>query len=87
MIPPRPPAFPAIPDNAAAGVRKTREAEHAILVQDHASYNAAECVTAEFIGEAVNEIWYRNLLQSISFYTTVKAMTRLNVGGYIPVNW
>ena len=49
VIPPRPPAYPAIADDATAGVRKRREAEHAILVQDHASYDAAERATAKFL--------------------------------------
>ncbi len=90
VIPPRPPAYPAIPDAAAAGVRKRREAEHAILVQDHASYDAAERATAKFLREAVDEFCYSDLRHcSISFYTTVKAMTIMthlnaNCGGLHP---
>ena len=89
VIPPRPPAYPAIPDDAAAGIRKRREAEHALLVRDHASYDAAERATAKFLREAVDEIWYRDLRHTISFYTTVKAttiMTHLNAncGGLHP---
>ncbi len=41
-IPPRPPTYPAVPDDATAVVRARREAEHAILVRDFATYEAAE---------------------------------------------
>ena len=41
-IPARPPAYPAIADDASAVVCARREAEHAILVRDYASYNVAE---------------------------------------------
>ena len=76
--PQRPPAYPAIADDAAAGVRKRREAEHAILVKDHASYEAAERATAKFLRDTVDEIWYRDLRDARSFYTNVTAMQLMN---------
>ena len=63
-IPPRPPAYPAIADDASAVVRARREAEHAILVKDYASYDAAERAAAKFIHDAVDEIWYCDLRHS-----------------------
>ena len=41
-IPQRPPTYPNVPDNATAVVRAHREAEHAILVKDFATYKATE---------------------------------------------
>lgn len=88
-IPPRPPAYPAIADNASAVVRARAEAEHAILVRDFASYDAAERAVAKFIRDAVDEIWYRDLRHARSFYTSVTAqqlMSHLdaNCGGLHP---
>jgi len=88
-IPPRPPAYPAIADNASAVVRARAEAEHAILVRDYASYDAAERAVAKFIRDAIDEIWYRDLRHARSFYTSVTAhqlMTHLdaNCGGLHP---
>ncbi len=87
--PPRPPAYPIIDDAATAVVRARREAEHAILVRDFASYEAAERATAKFIREAVDEIWYRDLRHDRSFYTHVTAKQLLshlddNCGGLHP---
>ena len=59
--PPCPPAYPIIDNVATAVIRAHREAEHAILVCDFASYEAAECATAKFIRKAVDEIWYCDL--------------------------
>eukprot|EP00804_Cyclotella_cryptica_P027250 CCRYP_014351-RA/>CCRYP_014351-RA protein AED:0.45 eAED:0.45 QI:0/-1/0/1/-1/1/1/0/135 len=59
--PPRPPAYPIIDDAATAVVRAHREAKHAILVRDFASYEAAKRATAKFIHDAVDEIWYCDL--------------------------
>jgi len=87
--PQRPPAYPIIDDAATAVVRARREAEHAILVRDFASYEAAERATAKFIRDAVNEIWYRDLRHDRSFYTHVTAKQLLahlddNCGGLHP---
>ena len=87
--PNRPPAYPAIDDDASAVVRARREALHAILVKDYAAYEAAERATAKFIRDAVDEIWYRDLRHARSFYTHVTAQQLLelldaNCGGLHP---
>jgi hypothetical protein len=88
-MPLRPPAYPVVADDAAAGIRKRREAEHAILVRDHASFEAAERATAKFLRDAVDEIWYRDLRDARSFYTNVTAKQLIdhldaNCGGLHP---
>lgn len=88
-IPPRPPAYPAIANDATAVVRARGEAQHAIKVRDFNSYEAAERATAKFIRDAVDEIWYKDLKHARSFYTSVTAkqlMTHLdtNCGGLHP---
>jgi hypothetical protein len=88
-VPPRPPAYPAIPDDASAVVRARHEATHAILLRDYASYEAAERATAKFIRDAVDELWYRDLRHPRSFYTNVTAKQLLdhldaNCGGLHP---
>eukprot|EP00804_Cyclotella_cryptica_P022263 CCRYP_020543-RA/>CCRYP_020543-RA protein AED:0.35 eAED:0.91 QI:0/0/0/1/1/1/2/0/366 len=87
--PQRPPAYPIIDDAATSVVRARREAEHAILVRDFASYEAAERATAKFIRDAVDELWYRDLRHDRSFYTHVTAKQLLahlddNCGGLHP---
>eukprot|EP00804_Cyclotella_cryptica_P018733 CCRYP_007225-RA/>CCRYP_007225-RA protein AED:0.88 eAED:0.42 QI:0/-1/0/1/-1/1/1/0/215 len=86
---PCPPAYPIIDDVATAVVRACQEAKPTILVRDFASYEVAECVTAKFIYEAIDEIWYHDLLHNRSFYTHVKAKQLLshlddNCGGRHP---
>jgi hypothetical protein len=88
-IPPQPPTYPAVPDDATAVVRTRREAKHAILVRDFATYEAAERATAKFLCNAVDEIWYRDLCHARSFYTNVTAMQLMehldaNCGGLHP---
>ena len=88
-VPLRPPAYPAIADDASAVVRARGEAQHAILVKDFASYEAAERATAKFIRDAVEEIWYRDLRHPRSFYTNVPAIQLMqhldaNCGGLHP---
>jgi hypothetical protein len=88
-IPPRPPTYLAITDDASAVVRACREAQHAIKERDYASYGAAERATAKFICNAVDKIWYRDLRHARSFYTRVTAkqlLTHLDVncGGLHP---
>ena len=73
-IPVWPPSCPAIPNDATPVVRARREAEHAVRVQDFASYEAAERATAKFIRDAVDEIWYRDLRHPQAFYVNVKAL-------------
>jgi hypothetical protein len=88
-IPPRPPMYPVVPDDATAIVRARRKAEHAILVKDFAAYEATEQATAKFLRKAVDEIWYRNLRHARSFYTNVTAYQLMehleaNCGGLHP---
>eukprot|EP00804_Cyclotella_cryptica_P026105 CCRYP_013958-RA/>CCRYP_013958-RA protein AED:0.44 eAED:0.44 QI:0/-1/0/1/-1/1/1/0/376 len=86
---PRLPAYPIIDNAATAVVRVPREAEHAILVRDFASYEAAEGATVKFILGAIDKIWYRDLRHDRSFYTHVAAKQLLshldnNCGGLHP---
>ena len=86
-IPHRPLVYPAIPDDVTAIVRARSEPEHALLIADFASYEAAEHACAKFIRDAVDEVWYRDLCQPCSYYTTVTAKQLLdhldaNCGGY-----
>lgn len=88
-IPQRPPTYPDVPDAATAVVRARREAEHAILVKDFATFEAAERATAKFLRDAVDEIWYRDLRHARSFYTNVTAKQLMehldaNCGGLHP---
>jgi len=87
--PARPPAYPAIPNDATAVVRARSEAEHAITVKDFASYEAAERAVAKFIREAVDEVWYRDLRHATTYYTNVTAKQLIdhlmtNCGGLHP---
>ena len=88
-IPACPPAYPMVADDASAVVRARREAEHAILVKDYATYETAERATAKFIRDMVDEMWYRDLRHDQSLYTTVTAAALLhhldtNCGGLHP---
>ena len=88
-IPARPPAYPAIPNDATAVVRARSEAEHAILVRDFAAFEAAERAVAKFVRDAVDEIWYRDLHHARSYYTNVTAKQLMdhldaNCGGLHP---
>jgi hypothetical protein len=76
--PSHPPAYPIIDDTATAVVQTRREAEHAILLRNFASYEAAECATAKFIRKAVDEIWYHDLRHQWSFSTHVTAKQLLS---------
>ena len=89
VIPNRPPAYPVIANDATAVVRARSEAEHAVLKRDFASYEAAERAAAKFIRDAVDELWYRDLRHSRSFYTNVTAKQLIdhldtNCGGLHP---
>lgn len=88
-IPARPPAYPAIPDDASAVVRARSEAHHALLTADFASYEAAERASAKFVRDAVDELWYRDLRHPRAYYTAVSAKKLLahleaNCGGLHP---
>eukprot|EP00804_Cyclotella_cryptica_P028346 CCRYP_013206-RA/>CCRYP_013206-RA protein AED:0.43 eAED:0.43 QI:0/-1/0/1/-1/1/1/0/224 len=84
-----PPVYPINDDAATAVVQARREAKHAILVCDFASYEAAKRATAKFIRDAANKIWYRDLCHDRSFYMHVMAKQLLshlddNCGGLHP---
>ena len=88
-IPVRPPTYPVIANDATPVVRARAEAEHAVLVRDYASFEAAERAMAKFIRDAVDELWYRDLRHQRSFYTnvTVKQLIEhldANCGGLHP---
>jgi hypothetical protein len=88
-IPNRPPTYPVIANNATPVVRTRSEVEHAVLVHDFVSFEAAEQATAKFIRDSVDELWYRDLHHQRSFYTNVTAkqlMEHLNAncGGLHP---
>lgn len=71
--PVRPPAYPALADDATTVVRERSKAEHEILVRDYASFEAAERAVAKFLREAVDEIWYKDLKHPRSYYVTITA--------------
>ena len=88
-IPPRPPPYPPLPDNATPVVRAREEALHAVRLRDFNSFEAAERAVAKFIRDAVDEIWYRDLRDPRAFYTNVTAAQLLahldaNCGGLHP---
>ena len=88
-IPTRPPTYPVIANDATPVERARAEAEHAVLVRDYASFEAAERATAKFIRDAVDELWYRDLRHQHSFYTNVTAKQLIehldaNCGGLHP---
>ena len=88
-IPIHPPTYPAIANNATAVARTRAEAEHAILVKDFASFDAAERAVAKFIRDKVDEIWYWDLRHAETFYTSVTAQQLIshlddNCGGLHP---
>ena len=90
-IPNKPNTYPAIPDDATPVVRARLEAEHAIIVRDYASYEAAERAAAKFIRDNVDELWYRDLRHAQSHYTSVTAKQLMehletNCGGLHPVD-
>lgn len=88
--PDRPPSYdPAIPADAPAVTRNRMEAKHKDRLRDYASFEAAERAVAKFIRDAVDEIWYKDLKNPTTFYTTVTAMELIthlddNCGGLHP---
>ena len=90
FVPPaRPPAYPVIADDASAVVRARSEAQHARLVADYESWDAAERAVSKFIREAIDEVYYRDLRHVRSFYTSVTCLQLMdhltaNCGGLHP---
>ncbi len=63
--------------------------EHALLIWDYTSFEAAKRATAKFIQDAVDELWYRNFHHHSSFYTSGMAKQLIkhldaNCGGLHP---
>ena len=89
-IPARPPAYdPTIAADATPVVRARREAAHALVLKDFATYEATERAVAKFIRDAVDEIWYKDLKDAHTFYNSVTAAELLqhlddNCGGLHP---
>ena len=67
LILPRSLAYPAIADDPSTIIWARREAEHALLVHDYASYDGTEWAAAKFIHDAMDKIWYRDLCHARSF--------------------
>ena len=89
LPPARPPAYPIIADDASAVVRARSEAQHARLVADYESWDAAERAVSKFIREAIDEVYYRDLRHVRSFYTSVTCLQLMdhltaNCGGLHP---
>ena len=87
--PPRPPAYPVTADDASAVVRARSEAQHACLIADYESWDAAKRAVSKCIREAIDEVYYRDLCHVRSFYTTgtcLQLMDHLttNCGGLHP---
>jgi len=88
--PPRPAAYdPNIQDGATRVVQNRMEAAHRVLIADHAIYLAAEKAVAKFIRDAVEETYYKDLEDIVTFYNRVSAQAllthlRLNCGGMEP---
>ena len=67
------------------------EAAHKLLLHDYATYLAAERGVAKFIRDVVDETFYKDLEDPVSFYNKITAAElidhlRLNCGGVEPEN-
>ena len=91
-IPARPDAYDTnIQDDATPVVRNRMEAAHKLLLHDYATYLAAERGVAKFIRDVVDETFYKDLEDPVSFYNKITAAElinhlRLNCGGVEPEN-
>ena len=63
-----------IPDDATTVARVKRETAHKALVDDYASYEAAERGVARFLREVVDDLWINDLKDADTFYTKVTAL-------------
>ena len=72
--PPRPTAYDTnIAEDASRVVLNCMEAAHRVLIKDHAIYLAAEKAVAKFIRDAVEETYYKDLEDNITYYNRVSA--------------
>jgi hypothetical protein len=63
-----------IPDDATTVVRVKRETAHKALVDNYASYKAAEQGVARFLREVADDLWINDLKDANTFYTKVTAL-------------
>jgi hypothetical protein len=74
-----------IADDATTVVHVCAEAAHKSQLDDYTSYKAAKQGVAKFLHNIVDEIWYKDLKNTNSFYTKVPAINMAlfdtNVGG------
>jgi hypothetical protein len=63
-----------IPDNATTVQRVKLKTAHKALVDDYASYKAAERGVARFLREVVDDLWINDLKNADTFYTKVTAL-------------
>ena len=76
--PARPAAYdPNIDEDATQVVQNRMEAAHRVLIKDHAIYLAAEKAVAKFIRDAVEETYYKDLEDIVTFYNRVSAQALL----------
>jgi hypothetical protein len=72
--PARPPPYDInIADDATNVVKNRMEAAHRTLIEDHNAYIAAEKGTSTFIQTVVEEVWYKDLRNALTFYNNVTA--------------
>ena len=88
--PVRPPPYDAnIADDATPVVRARLEAKHKDRLADYAAFAAAERGIKSFLQTVIDELWYQDLKDAVTFYNTVTAhdiLTHLdnNCGGLHP---
>jgi hypothetical protein len=76
--PARPAAYDTnIKEDATRVVQNRMEAAHRVLIKDHAIYLAAEKAVAKFIRDAVEETYYKDLEDIVTFYNKVSAQALL----------
>ena len=75
MRPTRLPIYDAnILDNATTVARVKLETAHKALVDNYASFEAAERGVARFLKEVVDDLWINDLKDANTFYTKVTAL-------------
>jgi hypothetical protein len=64
----------SIANNATTVVRLRAESAHKSRLNDYARFKAAKHGAAKFLRETVDEVWYNDLKDADTFYTTVMAL-------------
>jgi len=67
-----------IKDDATPVVRSRMEAAHTAKLLDYNTYVAAEKATALFIRTIVDELWYKDLRDAVTFYNSITAYDLLD---------